>query len=295
MLAALAQWADVVHHNVRLPAARKLGIAPEQLRANKPELVCVHVSSYGPAGARADWPGFDQLMQAACGWEVESGGAGNAPLWLRFGVGDYLAALASVFATLLALYQRNRSGQGQAVAASLLGAMLMTASEVVLRADGSLTPMAHLDAGQTGLSPTHRLYRCRDGWIAVAALADGEAQAFLRVAGADPEGFLAHLDSDAALAALQGAGVPCEAAREAQGEAFLDSAEHAAAGLHTHYPHAQYGDLQQIGAFWDFGDLPLTITQPPPGLGEHSREVLDMLGIAPEAIDALLAQGLSKI
>ena len=182
VLAALAQWADVVHHNVRLPAARKLGIAPEQLRANKPELVCVHVSSYGPAGARADWPGFDQLMQAACGWEVESGGAGNAPLWLRFGVGDYLAALASVFATLLALYQRNRSGQGQAVAASLLGAMLMTASEVVLRADGSLTPMAHLDAGQTGLSPTHRLYRCRDGWIAIAALADGEAQAFQRLA-----------------------------------------------------------------------------------------------------------------
>ena len=184
VLAALTQWADVVHHNVRLPAARKLGIAPEQLRANKPELVCVHVSSYGPSGARADWPGFDQLMQAACGWEVESGGAGNPPLWLRFGVGDYLAALASVFATLLALYQRNRSGQGQAVAASLLGAMLMTASEVVVRADGSLTPMAHLDAGQTGLSPTHRLYRCRDGWIAVAALAEGEAQAFQRVAGA---------------------------------------------------------------------------------------------------------------
>jgi crotonobetainyl-CoA:carnitine CoA-transferase CaiB-like acyl-CoA transferase len=295
VLAALTQWADVVHHNVRLPAARKLGIAPEQLRSGKPALVCVHVSSYGPGGERADWPGFDQLMQAACGWEVECGGAGNPPLWLRFGVGDYLAALASVFATLLALYQRNRSGEGQAVATSLLGAMLMTASEVVARADGSLTPMAHLDAAQTGLSPTHRLYRCRDGWIAVAALADGEAAAFSNLAGIDPERYFAAQDSAAALAALQAGGVPCEAAREAQGEAFLDSAEHAAAGLHTQYQHALYGELQQIGAFWDFGDLPLSIVKPPPGLGEHSGAVMDMLGFTAADVEALVAQGLSKI
>ncbi|UUZ70670.1 CoA transferase [Polaromonas sp. P1(28)-8] len=295
VLQALVEWADVVHHNVRLPAARKLGIAPEQLRAIKPELVCAHVSSYGHTGPRADWPGFDQLMQASCGWEVECGGEGNPPMWLRFGVGDYLAALSSVFAALLALYRRARTGQGQGVSASLLGAMLMTASEAVVLPDGRLTPIAHLDAGQTGVSPTHRLYRCRDGWIAVAALATAESESFTRLTGDDPVVYLAAMDSAAALVSLQAAGVPSEPVLEAQGEAFLASAEHAACGLHAHYQHAQYGALQQIGALWDFGDLPLAIERPPPMLGEHSREVLEMLGFTAEDIEALVAQGLTRL
>jgi crotonobetainyl-CoA:carnitine CoA-transferase CaiB-like acyl-CoA transferase len=295
VLEALVGWADVVHHNVRLPAARKLGIAPEQLRALKPELVCAHVSSYGPTGPRADWPGFDQLMQASCGWEIECGGKGNPPMWLRFGVGDFLAGLSSVFAVLMALYQRARTGQGQAVSSSLLGAMLMTASEAVVLADGHLTPMAHLDAGQTGVSATHRLYRCRGGWIAVTALAAPEIQAFRQLTGDDAAACLGDMDCAAALACLQAAGVPSEPVLEAQAEAFLASAEHAASGLHAHYPHAQYGALQQVGALWDFSDLPLAINRPPPVLGEHSREVLEMLGFGAQDIEALQRQGLTRL
>lgn len=295
VLEALVAWADVVHHNVRMPAARKLGIAPEQLCALKPALVCAHVSSYGATGPRADWPGFDQLMQASCGWEVESGGAGNPPMWLRFGVGDYLAGLSSVFALLLAVYQRHRTGKGQAVASSLLGAMLLTASETVVLPDGSLSPMAHLDADQRGVSPTHSLYRVADGWIAVAALTKPEISAFTQLTGPEPVAYLGALESTAALAALSAVGVPCEPALENQAEAFLDSAEHAASGLHTHYPHAQYGALQQVGALWDFDDLPLVLHRAPPALGEHSREVLAMLGFPASAVDALAAQGVTKL
>lgn len=294
VLDALVAWADVVHHNVRLPAARKLGIAPEQLRALKPELVCAHVSSYGPVGPRADWPGFDQLMQASCGWEVECGGQGNPPMWLRFGVGDYLAGLSSVFALLLALYQRGRTGQGQAVSSSLLGAMLMTASEAVMQPDGSLTTIQHLNAAQTGVSPGHCLYHCQDGWIAVAALTAPEAASFAQLAGSDPVGFFATLRSDAALACLQAASVPSEPVLQAQETPFLSSAEHAASGLHAHYQHAQYGALQQIGALWDFGDLPLALNCAPPALGQHSRELLEMLGFSAQHIETLLAQGLTR-
>ena len=296
VVAALASWADIVHHNVRLPAARKLGIAPEQLRAIKPGLICAHVSSYGPQGPRADWPGFDQLMQAAVGWETESGGEGNPPSWLRFGVGDHLAALSSVFAVLLAHLGRMRTGDGQAVASSLLGAMTLTASEaIVIDAQQALTPMAHLDAGQHGVAPTHRLYRCKDGWIAVAALSAAEVAAFTRSTGTDAEATLAALDVAAALASLQAAGVPAEPALESQSDAFLDSKEHAAAGLHAGYAHAVYGSLQQIGALWDFDDLPLVIDRAPPALGEHSREVLEMLGFDARHIDELVQQGVTRV
>src|SRR5690606_17611367 len=99
-----------------------------------------------------------QLMQASCGGEVEQGGAGHPPMWLRCGVGDFFAGRSALYVLLLGLYQRARTGEGQMVIASLLGATLLTRSEAVAREDGSVTPIAHLDATQTGLCDPHRLY-----------------------------------------------------------------------------------------------------------------------------------------
>ena len=295
-LAALVRWADVVHHNIRMPAARKLGVDDAALRHINPSLVFCHISSYGPAGERKDWPGFDQLMQAACGWETACGGAGNPPMWLRFGVGDYLAALSSVFAVLLALYRRDDGGEGQSVAASLLGATLPTVAEAVMLAEGTVTPVAPLDAAQTGVSPDHRLYRCRDGWLALAALDEGEARALAGLAGAPAqrEAWFAALPRADALARLRAAGVPAEPALEQQGDTFYDDPGHAAAGLHARYRHAVYGELEQVGAFWDFGDLPLALDRAPPALGEHSRQVWDLLGLDAAQVAALERQGLSS-
>jgi crotonobetainyl-CoA:carnitine CoA-transferase CaiB-like acyl-CoA transferase len=295
-LDALVRWADVVHHNIRLPAARKLGIDYAALQALNPALVYCHISSYGPLGEQKDWPGFDQLMQAACGWEAECGGQGNPPMWLRFGVGDYLAALSSVFAVLLAHYRRLETGEGQAVCASLLGATLLTVAESVMLADGATTPVAQLDKAQTGLSPDHRIYRCLDAWLAVAAMGAHETQAFAGLAGSTQqqrEAWFAEQRRECALAALRDAGIAAEPVLEAQGDAFHDDPDHEAAGLHARYRHAVYGELEQVGAYWDFGDLPLTLSRPPPALGEHSREVWERLGLTPGQIAALEEQGLT--
>ena len=63
-------------------------------------------------------------------------------MWLRFGVGDFFAGLSSLYALLLGLYERNRSGVGQMVSSSLLGATLLSMSEAVVLEDGSLTRRA---------------------------------------------------------------------------------------------------------------------------------------------------------
>ncbi|WP_454863133.1 CoA transferase [Pseudomonas hormoni] len=289
---ALARWADVVHHNMRLPAARKLKVDYESLKVLNPQLVYCHVSAYGPTGPRADWPGFDQLMQASCGWEREQGGEGQAPMWLRFGVGDFFAGLSSLYALLLGLYERNRSGVGQMVSSSLLGATLLSMSEAVVLEEGSLTPIEHMDAQQTGVSDAHRLYLCSDAWLVVAALQPDEVQRFKALMGDQPETWFAGLTRQAALAALAEVQVPAQAVLEAQMDAFLDSPEHAAAGLHAHYSHAVYGDLQQIGAFWDFGNLPLSLQRPPPALGQHTRQVLEGLGFTGSELERLASAGL---
>lgn len=289
--AALARWADVVHHNIRRPAARKLGIDYETLKTERPGLIYCHVSSYGPFGERADWPGFDQLFQAACGWEIENGGTGNPPLWLRFGVMDFYGALASVFATLLGLVERQASGSGQAVSASLLGGAMLTMAECVQHADGSLTGIAHLDQDQTGVSAEHRLYRTRSGWIAVAAFGVDETASFHALVGPHAAAWFAAIDGETAKRHLDAAGVPAELVREAQMDAFLDSAANAAAGLVAEYPHRDLGLVRQVGGLWNFGDLPLAIEAAAPALGEHSDAILTEIGLAGR-IGALRAAGL---
>jgi crotonobetainyl-CoA:carnitine CoA-transferase CaiB-like acyl-CoA transferase len=79
--------------------------------------------------------------------------------------------------------------------------------------------------------------------------------------------------------------------RLAQLDAFLDDPANDRAGLRASYRHALYGQLEQIGGLWDFGDLPLRLDRPPPTLGQHSREVLDELGLT-EAFDPLRSAGL---
>src|SRR4030088_3051649 len=104
-----------MHHNLRMPAARKLRVDYESLRAINPHLVYCHVSSYGPVGPRSEWPGFDQLFQAAGGGEYEGAGKGNPPMWHRFGMMDHQGSMASLFATLLGLLWRERTGEGHFV------------------------------------------------------------------------------------------------------------------------------------------------------------------------------------
>jgi crotonobetainyl-CoA:carnitine CoA-transferase CaiB-like acyl-CoA transferase len=291
-LEALVRWADCFHHNIRMPAARKLGLGYEAMSRINPAIVGCHVSSYGPKGERADWPGFDQLFQASCGWEVENGGPGNPPLWLRFGITDHLAAMASVYALLLGLYARERTGRGQMTNASLLGATILTTAETIVHPDGSIEPFDRLDQGQTGVSAHHRIYRCADGWIAVAALAPHQARAFDTVAGDSPAAFFAGQAAISAAASLDGAGAPCELVREDQLDAFLDNPDTRAAGLVADCEHLSLGRLDQVGGFWTFG-AHAGARRPPPAIGQHTREALQQVGLSVDDIDGLIAAGLS--
>jgi crotonobetainyl-CoA:carnitine CoA-transferase CaiB-like acyl-CoA transferase len=294
-LEALIRWADVVHHNLRLPAARRLGIDHERVAAINPEVIYCHASSYGPVGDRADWPGYDQLFQASAGWEVLGAGEGNDPMWLRFGFMDHLCAMASTVASLLAVFHRDRTGRGQAVTASLLGAGVLTNSETYLDASGRPAPVATVDHGQTGTSPGHRLYRLADGWLALCARTDREMDLTCSVLGAPGaealETAMAGAGCEPTVAALQAVGVPCEPVRFDQGECFLDDPLAQRLGLVASYPHAEWGRLEQVGALWDFGDLEVTLDRAPPALGQHTVEVLTEVGLDADAIAGLQHRG----
>jgi crotonobetainyl-CoA:carnitine CoA-transferase CaiB-like acyl-CoA transferase len=293
-LEALVRWADVVHHNLRMPAARKLGLDYASLRAVNPDIIYCHTSSYGPMGERADWPGYDQLFQASAGWEVLGGGEGNDPMWFRFGFMDHLCAMASVVATLLALWHQDKTGEAQLVTGSLLGAAVLTNSETYLHEAGLAASVPPLDREQMGISPGYRLYQLSDGWIALAATEDDQLARACAVAGvtdpADMAGQLAGASVAETLARLRQAGVPAEPVTLDQGEPFLDDPLHRKLGLVASYPHAEWGQLEQVGALWSLGDLEVRLDRAPPALGQHTVEVLREVGLDDRAIELLLEQ-----
>jgi hypothetical protein len=131
--------------------------------------------------------------------------------------------------------------------------------------------------------------------LTFAATTDEQLTALCTVAGVaaadDAADALAKRTNAEALAALRAAGVPCELVRLDQCESFFSSTDNDAAGMIARYRHIDYGDLEQPGAFWAFGDLDVKLDRAPPGLGEHTVEVLTEVGLDPGLIDALIADG----
>lgn len=290
VLRRLIEWADVVHHNMRMPAAEKLGIGREAVRVINPSILYAHVSSYGSTGPRKDWPGYDQLFQACGGWEYEGAGEGNPPIWYRFGMVDHMTAMASIAGLLAALFRRDRTGAGARIDSSLLGTVLLTTGETHRRDDGSLAPYPRLDHAQMGVAPGRRLFRCKDGWVAFAGDADRLSAAFCTSDCGHLEQILRAELTASAINLAAGAGTMVRV-REDYGAALFDDPEAIAAGLVANYPHRTMGRLEQLGAMWHFDGLDLALNRAPPVLGEHSREVLEQVGFPRDEIERLADAG----
>jgi len=285
----LVRDVDIVHHNIRLPSAKKLGIDYEVLRALNPEIIYSHVSSYGRFGPRRDWPGYDQLFQAASGWELDGAGEGNPPMWHRFGMMDHLGALSSLVTTLIALVNKARSGRGQFVASSLLGASMFT-TETLVTSDGGLASYPRLDSDQLGVSPLRRLYQCNDGWIVLHETVERGSKDILKSAGVESfealESLFAKINTAKAIEIARESCVEGARVNFDQRDSFLDGDSNRKSGLVASMEHPIYGRFEQPGRFWHFehtntGEMnPL----PPPLCGQHSREILIELGYSPSQV-----------
>lgn len=120
----LAATADVVVENWRPDVKTRLGLDYESLKAVNPRIILASISGFGQDGPYAGRPGFDQIIQGMSGLMSVTGIPGQGPMRAGLAVGDMSAGLYTAIGILLALAERERSGQGQWVDVSLLHSLI---------------------------------------------------------------------------------------------------------------------------------------------------------------------------
>jgi len=189
ILKRLVRDADVVVENYRPDVKFRLGIDYDTLRAVNPRLVYASISGFGQSGPYRDRPGFDQIAQGMGGLMSITGLPGQGPVRAGIPIADLCAGLYTALGVLIALLEREVSGEGQWVEASLLSAQIAMLDFQAARwlMDKEVPPQAG-NNHPTGI-PTG-VFKTADGAINIATSGGAMYRRFCDAIGAE------HLVSD---------------------------------------------------------------------------------------------------
>jgi crotonobetainyl-CoA:carnitine CoA-transferase CaiB-like acyl-CoA transferase len=309
----LAARSDVLLENFKVGALARLGLGYAQLAEANPRLVYCSITGFGQTGPYRHRAGYDFLIQAMGGLMSVTGEPDRGPMKVGVAVTDVLTGLYAATAILAALAHRDRTGRGQHVDLALLDvqvAMLANQASGFLAAG---RPPARLGNAHPSIVP-YQAFATRDGHVALAVGNDLQFARFCEVAGrpelaADPrfatnaarvvnraalvpvlEAILRERSGRAWTEALEAAGVPCGPVNDLA-EVFEDP-QVVHRGLRVELPHPVAGTVPVVRSPIRLSETPVVHRDPPPALGQHSREVLgEVLGMTEEEIDGLRASG----
>jgi crotonobetainyl-CoA:carnitine CoA-transferase CaiB-like acyl-CoA transferase len=309
---ALAGRADVILENFVPGVAERLGLGYPALSATNPAVVYASVSGYGQDGPYARRPGYNTIAMGMSGLMALTGQPGDPPTRPGGSISDVAASYIAFGAVCAALVQRFRTGRGQHVDVSLL------ASSIALLPD----PSAHYFS--SGVVPQRvgnrnpnvtpaEAFRAADGFINVVILNADQYEKFCRALGdedlvsaprfATNDARIAnHADFkervEAALATravgdwverLIGVGIAAGPIYEF--DQVFDDPQVRHAGLVQEVEQPGLGSVRMLGFPFAVGGNRPAVRRPAPRLGEHTREVLDELGISSSEIGRLTALG----
>lgn len=309
-LSGLIASADVFFHNIRLQGIERLGYGYDAVRAIREDIVYVHCTGYGAGGAYDGLQAYDDLVQAATGAaSLMTRADGNpAPRYVPTLIADKTAGLHAAYATLAALFHRERTGAGQYVDIPMFEAF---ASWHLLENlfGKTWSAMPYQTAYPRTVSPTRKPYATKDGYIAILPYLDTHWQRFFEIAGRgdlfdDPrfssytarsqnfDALYAQIEAVAGdrttaewLAALQEAGVPCMPVHDL--DEVLDDPHLAGSGFFERREHPDGGEYVAMQPPVRFTGSETRIYRDPPRHGEHTAEVLEELGYSREAASAV--------
>lgn len=177
-LRALIADADVFIHSMRAAAISRLGFDYEAVRAINPRVVYTNCYGYGRRGPDADLPAYDDTIQAECGLTHLQGLMTGQPDFAATIMADKVAGLTALYATTMALFHRERTGEGQEVEVGMFETM--ASFMLVEHASGKLfdPPLGPAHYHRV-VSRNRKPYRTRDGHIAALVYNDKHWNKFM--------------------------------------------------------------------------------------------------------------------
>jgi crotonobetainyl-CoA:carnitine CoA-transferase CaiB-like acyl-CoA transferase len=296
----LVRDADVLIENFRTGTMEEFGLGYDALSAINPRLIYCSVSAFGRTGPRAQGAGYEALMQAFSGIMSITGEPGGAPVRCGVSFLDLTTGILCALGVMSALHQRNRTGLGQRVDASLLetavGLLNFQAEGYLL---AGLVPKA-LGSAHPSLSP-YRNFRCRDGqWVFIAGANDRLWKRLATALGLgwmaeDPkfsvnvervrhrqdlearleEAIGAH-DREPLLKRLEEAGVPATPVNTV--DQVLNDPQTQTRKVIRRMEHPKLGNIPVVGNPIGFSRMEPGIRRHAPSRGEHTDEVLQEMG-----------------
>ena len=306
----MVEKADVVVENFRPDVKDRLGIDYASLRKVNKRIVLASISGFGQDGPYRERPGFDQIAQGMGGLMSITGLPGQGPVRVGIPIADLTAGLFCALGVMVALLEREISGEGQWVSTSLLQAQIF-----MLDFQAARWLQAHEVPKQAGNNhPTSiptGVFKTKDGHINIASTGQVMWERLCNAIGA-PE-LIAHADyktgalrlknRDAINAAIEAktvgkssaewidifneAGVPCGPIY-AIDQVFADEqVEHLGIAQSAKKPDGS--EMTFVGQPISLSRTPSKIVATPPEAGQHTDEVLKEFGFADKEIAALHA------
>jgi formyl-CoA transferase len=308
----LAEKADVVIENFRPDVKRRLKIDYPDLKAVNPRIIYASISAYGQDGPYEKWPGFDQIAQGMGGLMSVTGLPGQGPVRAGAAVADMTAGLFAALGVLVALIEREKSGEGQYVESSLLAAQIF-----MLDFQAARWLIDRVCPGQAGNNhPTSiptGVYKTKDGQINIATTGSPTWKRFCKaldaehliqhpdyasndlrsknrdLLNADIEKALAVNTSEYWIRKLNDDGVAAGPIYRID-DMFADpQVQHIGVATDMHTPDR--GTLKVVRQAVSLSRTPSAITRHTPERGEHTDEVLAEFGFSAVEIEELKKVG----
>jgi crotonobetainyl-CoA:carnitine CoA-transferase CaiB-like acyl-CoA transferase len=299
----LATLSDVFVHNLIPGTLEKQGLGYEDIRSLRNDIIYAAISGFGAVGVAPERAAFDIIAQATGGqfWNSQDTFLMPDNYW-----GDLMTGAYAALSILLALIHRMKTGQGQYIDISMQDVMYYNNYRAMM--DKALKPVVADVEKQLGRRPRDVLnsqdrmpfygfFRARDGKVAIVSTTTRQWKDLTEIIGrpdmaADPkfsnliaqihnheeavrlieEWTTAHTSQEI-LSILESKKIPCGVAYTI--EQVTDDENLKQRGMFQKVRHEKYGDIDIPGFPFKFSDATGSIRMPAPGLGEHSRFILE--------------------
>ena len=314
LLKELIAVSDVFVENFTPRVVRNFGLEYDDVRRIRPDIIMVSSTGYGHTGPWSGLGAIGYATEAASGLAHMTGYEGGPPVVPEIPYSDFTAAEHTVFAIMVALIHRARTGKGQFIDVSQTETLSSTIPEALMdyTVNGRTQPRM---GNQDPIMAPHGCYPCRgvDRWLAIAVSTNEQWAALCTVLANPPwmadsrfagqsgrhqhrdeldrliSDSTRHRDQTELMRSLQERGLPAGAVLNGK-QLLLDPHLNARGFYETvaHHPSTGMPPLPYPGRPWKMSETPAGAPRAAPLMGEHNRQVLsDLLGREKADLEAL--------